>query len=38
VDAHAIQPHYTHLLAQTVALKISLTTAPERIVLTAVPA
>jgi histidine phosphotransferase ChpT len=37
VDAHAIQPHYTHLLAQNVALKISLTSAPERIVLTAEP-
>jgi histidine phosphotransferase ChpT len=37
VDAHAIQPHYTHLLAQNVALKISLTSAPERIVLTAAP-
>ncbi len=35
VDAHAIQPHYTNLLAQTAALKISLTTAPERVVLSA---
>jgi histidine phosphotransferase ChpT len=38
VDAHAIQPHYTYLLAQNVALKISLTTATERVVLTATPA
>ncbi|HEX5777649.1 MAG TPA: histidine phosphotransferase family protein [Xanthobacteraceae bacterium] len=35
VDAHAIQPHYTNLLAQNAALKISLTTAPERVVLSA---
>ena len=35
VDAHAIQPHYTNLLAQNAALRISLTNAPERIVLTA---
>jgi histidine phosphotransferase ChpT len=38
VDAHAIQPHYTNLLAQTAALRISLTNAPERIVLTAAAA
>jgi histidine phosphotransferase ChpT len=35
IDAHAIQPHYTNLLARAAALKISLTSAPERIVLTA---
>ena len=38
IDAHAIQPHYTSLLARTSGLKISLTSAPERIVLTAEPA
>jgi histidine phosphotransferase ChpT len=38
VDAHAIQPHYTGLLAQNSALKLSLTTAPERIVLSAAAA
>lgn len=31
IDAHAIQPHYTQLLAREAALKISLTSAPERI-------
>jgi histidine phosphotransferase ChpT len=35
IDAHAIQPHYTSLLARDSALKISLTSAPERIELSA---
>jgi histidine phosphotransferase ChpT len=38
IDAHAIQPHYTGLLAQDAALKLSLTTAPERVVLSAAAA
>jgi histidine phosphotransferase ChpT len=38
IDAHAIQPHYTNLLARDSALKISLTSAPESVVLTAAPA
>jgi histidine phosphotransferase ChpT len=38
IDAHAIQPHYTGLLAQNSALKLSLTTAPERVVLSAAAA
>lgn len=38
IDAHAIQPHYTSLLAQNAALQISLTSAPERIELAAAPA
>lgn len=36
IDAHAIQPHYTSLLARDAAFKVSLTSAPERIELTAV--
>jgi histidine phosphotransferase ChpT len=35
IDAHAIQPHYTRLLARDASLKISLTSAPERIELSA---
>jgi histidine phosphotransferase ChpT len=35
IDAHAIQPHYTGLLAQDAGLKVSLTSAPESFVLTA---
>jgi histidine phosphotransferase ChpT len=35
IDAHAIQPHYTGLLARDAGLKISLTSAPESFVLTA---
>lgn len=35
VDAHTIQPHYTSLLAGTAGLKLSLESAPEKIVLAA---
>jgi histidine phosphotransferase ChpT len=35
IDAHAIQPHYTGLLARDAGLKISLTSASESFVLTA---
>jgi histidine phosphotransferase ChpT len=35
VDAHAIQPHYTSLLAGTAGLKLSLESTPEKIVLAA---
>jgi histidine phosphotransferase ChpT len=35
IDAHAIQPHYTGLLAQDAGLKVSLTSATESFVLTA---
>jgi histidine phosphotransferase ChpT len=35
IDAHAIQPHYTSILAQGAGLRISLTNEPERVVLTA---
>jgi histidine phosphotransferase ChpT len=36
IDAHAIQPHYTALLARATGLKISLSSAPDSISLTAV--
>jgi histidine phosphotransferase ChpT len=35
IDAHAIQPHYTALLAHVTGLKLSLSSAPDSIVLTA---
>ena len=35
IDAHAIQPHYTALLARVTGLKLSLSSAPDSIVLTA---
>lgn len=35
IDAHAIQPHYTALLARGAGLKISLSSQPESVVLTA---
>jgi histidine phosphotransferase ChpT len=38
IDAHAIQPHYTGLLARTAGLKISLSSAGESVVLTAAQA
>jgi histidine phosphotransferase ChpT len=38
IDAHAIQPHYTGLLARTVGLKISLSSAGDSVVLTATEA
>jgi histidine phosphotransferase ChpT len=38
IDAHAIQPHYTGLLARTVGLKISLSSAGDSVVLTATQA
>jgi histidine phosphotransferase ChpT len=37
IDAHAIQPHYTALLAHDAGLNISLTSASESFVLTAQP-
>jgi histidine phosphotransferase ChpT len=38
IDAHAIQPHYTTLLARGAGLKISLSGGGESVVLTAAPA
>jgi histidine phosphotransferase ChpT len=38
IDAHGIQPHYTALLARVTGLKISLSAAPDSVVLTAVEA
>jgi histidine phosphotransferase ChpT len=38
IDAHAIQPHYTGLLARTAGLKISLSSAGDSVVLTATQA
>jgi histidine phosphotransferase ChpT len=35
IDAHGIQPHYTALLARVTGLKLSLSTTPEGVVLTA---
>jgi histidine phosphotransferase ChpT len=35
IDAHAIQPHYTALLARVTGLKLSLSSAPDGITLTA---
>jgi histidine phosphotransferase ChpT len=35
IDAHAIQPHYTVLLARVTGLKLSLSSAPDGITLTA---
>jgi histidine phosphotransferase ChpT len=35
IDAHAIQPHFTSILARGAGLKLSLTNEPERVVLTA---